>query len=115
MWTLDNTTFTFPSSPLLTQNDDVEMSMICAGDNDNRVPPPYRIAPDVCQRTKDNHCDCVHVRQVPLGATVEIVLLDQGKFEITNLNTFLENVNGYKKRNVRIKIIFTLQSFDFRF
>lgn len=23
-------------------------------------------------------CECVHVRRVPLGATVEIILLDQG-------------------------------------
>lgn len=27
-------------------------------------------------------CECVHVRKIPLGATVEIILIDQGNYLI---------------------------------
>lgn len=85
MFNVDNATFTFPSSPLLTQGGDVSPGMLCSnGDNDDESydesggsasrrrcrPAGYAGASDMCE--------CVHVRHVPLGATVEIVLVDQG-------------------------------------
>lgn len=63
---VNNITFTFPSSPLLTQYDDVVPSTICNQDN----------IPEQC----DEHdvCECVHVEQVPLDSSVEIILVSKG-------------------------------------
>lgn len=63
---LNNFTFTFPPSPLLTQEHDVPSDLMCQAD----TPPPR------CQGTP--FCECVHVVDLPLGATVELVLVDQG-------------------------------------
>lgn len=95
MLNVDNATFTFPSSPLLTQGGDVSPEMLCSGgdrqkgqqedeeeeeergESNETVSSRRR-----CRRADDisanSMCECVHVRHVPLGATVEIILLDQG-------------------------------------
>lgn len=64
---MNNLTFTYPSSPLLTQLDDVNYKTLC-----NSVTLP--------EKCKDKEiCECVHIEHVPLGATVELILVDQGK------------------------------------
>lgn len=64
---MNNLTFTYPSSPLLTQLDDVNHKALC-----NSVTLP--------EKCKDKEiCECVHIEHVPLGATVELILIDQGK------------------------------------
>jgi hypothetical protein len=63
---LNNFTFTFPSSPLLTQADDVDPDLLC-----RKETPPLR-----CLGLPI--CECVHVIDLPLGATVELILVDQG-------------------------------------
>lgn len=86
VWGLDNTTFTFPSSPLLTQSNEVEESIICAGD-ESIAPIMNAKGKERCQRwdeRKITSCDCVHLRQIPLGSTVEVILLDQGHFFTLN-------------------------------
>lgn len=66
LYSANNITFLYPSSPLLTQYYDVPDSILC---NSNQ-------RPDTC---KDGViCECVHVENVSLGAGVELVLIDQG-------------------------------------
>ncbi|KAJ0180677.1 hypothetical protein K1T71_004081 [Dendrolimus kikuchii] len=55
----DGHRFTYPASPLLTQGDDVSKDSLCPdrpGEGD----------------------ECVHVKNIPLGSTVEVVMFDQG-------------------------------------
>lgn len=88
MLNVDNATFTFPSSPLLTQGGDVSPEMLCSGsdsnddDNGNESSNETRLSRRRCRPDDDTSgmCECVHVRHVPLGATVEIILLDQGNW-----------------------------------
>jgi len=82
---VDNVTFTFPSSPLLTQGEDVSPGTLCINSNDNDDDlneSNETVSRRRCRQVGDigagNICECVHVRHVPLGATVEIILLDQG-------------------------------------
>jgi hypothetical protein len=63
---LNNFTFTFPSSPLLTQAEDVDPDLMC-----RKETLPLR-----CQGLPI--CECVHVIDLPLRATVELILVDQG-------------------------------------
>ncbi|XP_012535530.2 laccase-1 isoform X2 [Monomorium pharaonis] len=92
---VDNVTFTYPSSPLLTQREDVSPGMLCTnGDEDDLSESNetvsrrrYRQVGDV---STDDICECVHVRHVPLGATVEIILLDQG-----GLDDLVYHLHGY--------------------
>lgn len=86
MLNVDNATFTFPSSPLLTQGGDVSPGMLCSkhdGNEDERSESNETVPRRRCRAVGDvtgasDVCECVHVRHVPLGATVEIILLDQG-------------------------------------
>ncbi|KAL0105866.1 hypothetical protein PUN28_015944 [Cardiocondyla obscurior] len=94
---VDNATFTFPSSPLLTQGKDVSPGMLCAiGDdseddiNESNETVSQRRCRPVGDVSASDICECVHVRHVPLGATVEIILLDQG-----GLNDLLYHLHGY--------------------
>lgn len=82
---VDNATFTFPSSPLLTQGGDVSPGMLCTNRDDNEddlSESNETVSRRRCRAVSDvgagDICECVHVRHVPLGATVEIILLDQG-------------------------------------
>ncbi|KAJ9592226.1 hypothetical protein L9F63_001227, partial [Diploptera punctata] len=63
---LNNFTFTFPPSPLLTQADDLSWDLMCQRDT---LPPRCQGQPI---------CECVHIIDLPLGATVELILVDQG-------------------------------------
>ncbi|XP_032672515.1 laccase-2-like isoform X2 [Odontomachus brunneus] len=97
---VDNATFTFPSSPLLTQGSDVSPGMLCSnsnrnGNEDERGESNETVPRRRCRIGGDttgasNMCECVHVRHVPLGATVEIVLLDQG-----GLDDLVYHLHGY--------------------
>lgn len=71
---MDGITFTFPSSPLLTQTVAGHVGTLCS-----------KVA---CQ--KSMKCECVHIKSVPLGNTVEIILVDQGKLFFINLIFLLE-------------------------
>jgi hypothetical protein len=64
---LNNFTFMFPSSPLLTQADDFTLDLMC---QQEPLPPRCRGSPI---------CECVHIIDLPLGATVELILVDQGE------------------------------------
>ncbi|XP_014481527.1 PREDICTED: laccase-2-like isoform X2 [Dinoponera quadriceps] len=97
---VDNATFTFPSSPLLTQGGDVSPGMLCSnsehdGNEDERGESNETVPRRRCRAAGDatgtsDMCECVHVRHVPLGATVEIILLDQG-----GLDDLVYHLHGY--------------------
>lgn len=55
----DGHRFIYPASPLLTQGDDVNKDSLCS-------------------QTSGQGDECVHVKNIPLGSTVEIVMFDQG-------------------------------------
>ena len=82
---VNNATFTFPSSPLLTQRADVSEESLCASSSDdddarnenNEIPSPSSRRCRSDGSVVDT-CECVHLKYIPLGATVEIILLDQG-------------------------------------
>lgn len=55
----DGHRFTYPASPLLTQSSDVTQEAICT-------------------ETPGRGDECVHIKNIPLYSTVEIILFDQG-------------------------------------
>ncbi|XP_060529853.1 uncharacterized protein LOC132704101 [Cylas formicarius] len=65
VYRVNNYTFSFPSSPLLTQFSDVPFDVICS----------QFVSPQRCRDR--NVCECVHVQFVKLGSSVEVVLIDQ--------------------------------------
>ncbi|XP_049858969.1 uncharacterized protein LOC126353852 isoform X3 [Schistocerca gregaria] len=73
--------FAPPPSPLLTQPDDVPTEAVCAADVDSsatlETPAPRSGCP------QDQPCRCVHVRRVPLGSALEIVLVNQDDSDST--------------------------------
>lgn len=98
---VNNATFTYPSSPLLTQGGDVSPDMMCSNhDDDDADDAPENndtVSRRRCRPVADgaggvagDMCECVHVRHVPLGATVEIILLDQG-----GLDDLVYHLHGY--------------------
>ncbi|XP_012227593.2 uncharacterized protein [Linepithema humile] len=98
VFNVDNATFTFPSSPLLTQGGDVSLGMLCSSsdndDEDDQGESDANASRRRCRSVVDGGtsdiCECVHVRHVPLGATVEIILLDQG-----GLDDLVYHLHGY--------------------
>lgn len=74
MLSMNNASFMYPSSPLLTQGADVPEDILCSGSEPN-------VSND-CKKQENggNECECVHLKRIPLGTTVEIILLDQGNF-----------------------------------
>lgn len=66
IYRVNNLTFVYPSSPLLTQPMDISSSLIC---NDQSIP-------EKC--VNKNICECVHLETVALGQSVEVILIDQG-------------------------------------
>lgn len=96
MLNVNNVTFTFPSSPLLTQGEDVSPGMLCTNsDNEDELNDSNEtVSRRRCRQAGDvgagDICECVHVRHVPLGATVEIILLDQG-----GLDDLVYHLHGY--------------------
>ncbi|XP_033308980.1 laccase-4-like isoform X2 [Bombus bifarius] len=95
---VNNATFTYPSSPLLTQGADVSEETMCSStpdEDDARVEnnETASLSSRRCRRsdaTASDVCECVHVRYIPLGATVEIILLDQG-----GLDDLVYHLHGY--------------------
>ena len=77
---IDNATFTYPSSPLLTQGADIQETMFCSGFEEGSLKSANRCQNPLSPRKLEENtlCECVHVRHIPLGATVEIILMDQG-------------------------------------
>lgn len=94
--TVDNATFTFPSSPLLTQGGDVSPGILCSSsssDEEHSESNETSTSARHCRRadgTATDTCECVHVRRIPLGASVELILLDQG-----GLNNLVYHLHGY--------------------
>ncbi|XP_019754533.2 L-ascorbate oxidase-like [Dendroctonus ponderosae] len=66
IYRINNLTFSYPASPLLTQPMDVPSNLIC---NELSIP-------EKCQ--KRNICECVHLEAVDLGTSVEIMIVEQG-------------------------------------
>ncbi|XP_018803993.1 PREDICTED: laccase-5 isoform X2 [Bactrocera latifrons] len=67
---IDEISYISPPSPILSQLSDVPPELFCNGDN----------RPVNC----DNNCQCVHKVDIPLGAVVEVVLVDE--VQQTNLS-----------------------------
>jgi hypothetical protein len=67
---VNNISFSFPSSPLLSQRHDIKQSALCPAGLDGapRCPPGSGI-----------YCECVHVIKIPLCAVAEFILIDKGK------------------------------------
>lgn len=97
---VNNASFTYPSSPLLTQGADVPEETLCSStpDEDEARAENNETASLTSRRcrrsdvTASETCECVHVRYIPLGATVEIILLDQGNelcFDIRPVMKFI--------------------------
>lgn len=62
---MNNITFTYPPSPLLTQIEDVPKSVMCTE--------------QLLENCKNQSiCECIHLIEIPLKSTVELVLHDQG-------------------------------------
>ncbi|XP_013180731.1 PREDICTED: laccase-2-like [Papilio xuthus] len=80
----DGFRFTYPASPLLTQGSDVASEAICArGSNDD---------------------ECVHIKNIPLRSTVELVMFDQGgeSDHIFHLHGYNFYVVGIREFNTSI-------------
>lgn len=73
---VDNISYVSPPAPPLSQIDDIPPEMFCNGDN----------RPADCGR----NCMCTHKVDIPLHAIVEVVLVDEGKFQVSNFSK-LEN------------------------
>ncbi|KAL0272318.1 UNVERIFIED_CONTAM: hypothetical protein PYX00_005342 [Menopon gallinae] len=63
----NNLTMAFPPSPLLTQSQDVRYPSFCSEDS----------VPEDCPKEV---CECIHVLHIRLGATVELVLVNQDEW-----------------------------------
>jgi len=71
---VNNITFTFGISPPLSQlADAVAEGTICRAGEISKLAAKAAAVGDACE--------CLHVIDVPLGAPVEIVLVDQGKLK----------------------------------
>ncbi|KAJ8912103.1 hypothetical protein NQ315_005439 [Exocentrus adspersus] len=68
IYRMNNFTFTYPPSPLLTQPDDIPRNLMC-----NELNVPQRC-------TGQDVCECVHMEHVALETTTEIILIDQGRY-----------------------------------
>ncbi|XP_063928089.1 uncharacterized protein LOC135141166 isoform X2 [Zophobas morio] len=77
---VNNLTFTYPSSPLLTQLDQVSLSTICDELN----------VPEKCQGKEI--CECIHVEYIPLGASTEIILINQDETD----HEHVFHLHGYR-------------------
>lgn len=71
IYTINNLTFTYPPSPVLTQPDDMLADLPCNELN----------MPEKCNGKLTSLCECFHVEYIPLGATTEIILIDRGRIK----------------------------------
>ncbi|XP_011307315.1 laccase-1 isoform X2 [Fopius arisanus] len=81
---MNNASFIYPSSPLLTQGADVPEDILCSGSDPNLS--------NHCNKQNNgvSECECVHLKRIPLGATVEIIILDQA-----GRNDLVYHLHGY--------------------
>ncbi|CAG9585212.1 unnamed protein product [Danaus chrysippus] len=82
----DGHRFTYPASPLLTQGSDVAPEAMCpknTGDGD----------------------ECVHVKNIPLHSTVELIMFDQGgeSDHIFHLHGYSFYVTGVRQMDTRLE------------
>ncbi|KAF5285582.1 hypothetical protein FQR65_LT13122 [Abscondita terminalis] len=80
VYRMNNITFTYPSSPLLTQKEDVLKSSIC-----NSLNKPMN-----CERS--DTCECVHIEKIGLGSKVELIFIDLGM----DTSETVFHLHGYK-------------------
>lgn len=80
IYRMNNITFTYPPSPLLTQTKDVNPDMIC-----DTVDKPKRCL-------NKGECECVYIEHIPLDSTVELILIDQAGDSDGNIF----HLHGYK-------------------
>lgn len=67
---INNGSFTYPSSPLLTQGVDIPYDIICSEFDPKTT---YK-----CRNNKpEQSCECVNIKKISLGSTVELILIDQ--------------------------------------
>ncbi|XP_033609847.1 laccase isoform X2 [Cryptotermes secundus] len=66
---VNNISFSFPSSPLLSQRHDVKQSVVCPKGQDG--------APR-CPLGSGSYCQCLHIIQIPLCAVAQFILIDKG-------------------------------------
>nr|CAD7431404.1 unnamed protein product [Timema monikensis] len=66
---LFNTTFSFPSFPLLTQRDSITSDMYCSGE-----------VPSDSGYCSDGFCSCTNILNFPLDSLVELVIVDLDSF-----------------------------------
>lgn len=80
VYKMNNVSFTYPPSPLLTQPENVPGDIIC--DTENIV--------EIC--ANQTVCECVQIVSVPLKTSVEVILIDHSKLRIYkfNPNSFIE-------------------------
>ncbi|KAG5900311.1 hypothetical protein JTB14_026319 [Gonioctena quinquepunctata] len=70
---MNNITFTYPPSPLLTQSSDVPVDLMC---NESKQP---------ARCSGGGICECVHIEHLPLGSSTEIILIDQGGDQVEHI------------------------------
>lgn len=104
---VNNGSFTYPSSPLLTQGVDIPYDIICS-EFDPRT--TYK-----CRNNKpEQTCECVNIRKISLGSTVELILLDQGNFLNTELFNFYNLLVFFiSSKAGRDDLVFHLHGYNF--
>ncbi|XP_065201897.1 uncharacterized protein LOC135832526 isoform X2 [Planococcus citri] len=66
---VNNITFTYPPSPLISQIADVPKEILCNGEK----------LPSDCDKENGNTCQCTHVIDINVGSVVELILVHQEK------------------------------------
>ncbi|XP_072943575.1 uncharacterized protein [Epargyreus clarus] len=87
----DGHRFTYPASPLLTQNGDVTPE-------------------SMCPKEPGHGEECVHIKSIPLGSTVEIVMFDQGGetdhiFHLHGYSFYVTGVRQFSNRLDKDRVI----------
>ncbi|KAF6203748.1 hypothetical protein GE061_002082 [Apolygus lucorum] len=86
---LGNATFMFPSSPILSQPDEIDVDeFIC---NEHHTP-------ERCSATAPV-CECTHIVEIPLKSSVEIILINKDKY---SSNDHVFHLHGHSFRAVGI-------------
>ena len=77
---VDEISFTFPPSPPISQYDDIPPEQFCNGDN----------RPADC----GENCECTHKIDIPLNAIVEVVVVDEGNYQLYKKSCadFIKNI-----------------------
>ena len=67
--TINNISYEMPNSPILTQREDIRDEHFCRKGYDGMP---------TCPKSSE-HCHCMHLIEVPLGAVVQFALVDDGE------------------------------------